>query len=344
MLFQTHYSLDPYSDFEPYLANCCNMYVTDKGRECTLVIRHRPPRLEDEKSLLDVFLNKHVRGMPDQVLAVFQGKGGLAGRHSDKPLDGFQCFPSCYRSFITDLHRESDSIASDIFNTLRWRLGIDGGPHRLVSCPTSIRWQHESTDLAQDAYGFLEHQIPIGVSELAFPEGQELTLGDGKRRAVEELLAKEAVQPLHHDLFREAWQNRNVNPRSALVIAIASLETAVKTTICELQEPLRWVFEKLISPPVDKLLREYIPQLPAKNKLNGSVLRPPTHIISEIKKGIEQRNRLVHGSEEGLAPSDLQDLFLAIRDVLYLLDYYRGHDWAVDRIRSEVKNELLGDQ
>jgi hypothetical protein len=343
MLFQAHYSLDPYSDFEPYLANLCNTYFTDKGRECTLVIRHRAAHLEDEKTSLDVFLNKHVRGMSDELVAIFRGTGGSARGLMDSSPDGFQCYGNLYRSFIMDLHREIDTTASDIFNTMRWRLGIDGGPHRLISCPASMRWQDDSTEMTQDAYGFLEHAIPIGISEFAFPQSQELSFGEQNRRAVEKLLATEAVQPLHHDLFREAWQNRNVNPRSSLVIVIASLETAVKATICELQEPLRWVFEKLVSPPVDKLLREYIPQLPAQNKLNGRVRRPPTHIITTIKKGIEQRNHLVHGREEDFSVADLQHLFLAIRDVLYLLDYYRGHDWAVDRIRSEVVNQLLGE-
>jgi hypothetical protein len=344
MLFQAHYSLDPYSDFEPYLANLCSTHVTDKGRECTLVIRHRPVQLEDEKTSLDVFLNKCVRGMPDEVLAIFRGTGGFTAGQTDSSPDGFQCFPSCYRSFIMDLHRELDSIASDIFNTLRWRLGIDGGPHRLISCPTSLRWQDDSAEMAPDAYDFLEQQIPIGVSEITFPESQELDFGVRNRRAVEELLAKEAVQPLHHDLFREAWQNRNVNPRSALVIGIASLETALKTTICELHEPIRWILENLPSPSVDKLLREYLPQLPARNDLNGKVRRPPVQLITAIKKGVEQRNRLVHGREDAFSSSDLRGLLIAIRDVLYLLDYYRGHDWALDRIRSEVVSQLLGEE
>jgi hypothetical protein len=344
MLFQTHYLLDPFSDFEPFLASCCNASVTDKGRGCILVVRHRPAYLEDEKSCLDVFLNKYVRAVPDEVLDVFRDKGGFAAKESDTPTDGFQCFPNCYRSFILDLHREMDGIASDIFNTMRWRLGIDGGPLRLTSSPTSMRWHDESPESAQDAYGFLKHQVPVGISELVVPESQEWTFSGLSRQAVEDLLAKESVQPLHHDLFREAWQNRTVNPRSALVIGIASLETALKTTICELHEPLRWILENLPSPSVDKLLREYLPQLPARNDLNGKVLRPPAQLITAIKKGVEQRNRLVHGREESFSSSALLALLIVIRDVLYLLDYYRGHDWALDRIRNEVVSQLLSEE
>ena len=69
MLFQTHYSLDPYDAFEPYLADGCNTYVTDKGRACILRLRYQRPEAEDEKSRLYVFLNKHVRLVPSEVLA-----------------------------------------------------------------------------------------------------------------------------------------------------------------------------------------------------------------------------------------------------------------------------------
>jgi hypothetical protein len=341
MRFQTHYSLDPYDDFEPHLVNVCHADFADKGRECSLLIRYQPPPEEGESSQLRVLLNKHVRAVPDEVAAVFQegNRGSDRRRSRDRP-DGFQDYPSTYRSFVLDLHREMDGIASDIFNTLRWRLGIDGGPLRLASSPESMRWDHEAGGATVDEHGFLRWQIPAGIIELTFPESQELTVSEAHRRAVEELLAKEAVQPLHHDLFREAWQNQGVNPRSALVIGIAALETALKTTICDLHEPSRWILENLPSPPVEKLLREYVPQLSARNDLNGKVKRPPTALITAISKGIQQRNRLVHGREEVPGLHELRGLLVVIRDVLYLLDYYRGHSWAIDCIRPEVLNKL----
>jgi len=340
MLFQTHYSLDPYDDFEPHLANCCNVDITDKGRESGLQIRYQPPQTEDEKSRLIVFLTKHVRVVPDEVLRIFQGDRGSDGQLAEKRLDGFQNYPSSYRSFILDLHREMDGIASDIFNTLRWRLGIEGGPLRLISIPGSMRWYHDASRAADDEHGFLNRQIPLGVIELTFPESQEWTFSQTHRRAVEELLAKEAVEPLHHDLFREAWQNQRSNPRSALVIGIAALETALKTAICELHEPLRWVLENLPSPPVDKLLREYLPQLSARKNLSGKGQRAPAGVITIVKKGIEQRNRLVHGREEIIAQTEVRNLLECVRDVLYLLDYYRGHDWAIERVRHEFVDQL----
>jgi hypothetical protein len=344
MLFQTHYFLDPFDDFEPYLTNFGHACVTDKGRECSLQISYQAPQELGESSQLHVLLNKHVRAVPDEVAAVFQegNRGSDRQRSQDRP-DGFQDYPSTYRSFVLDLHREMDGIASDVFNTLRWRLGIDGGPLRLASRPESIRWDNEEGGASVYEQDFLRRQIPTGIIELTFPESQELTFSEAHRHAVEELLAKEAIQPLHHDLFREAWQNRGLSPRSALVVGIAALETALKTTICELHEPCRWILENLPSPPVEKILREYVQQLPARNELNGKVQRPPTALITLISKGIKQRNNLVHGREEVPDLQELKRLLEAIRDVLYLLDYYRGHGWAVERIRPEVVHQLLSE-
>ena len=115
---------------------------------------------------------------------------------------------------------------------------------------------------------------------------------------VEKLIKFQSKQPLYHDLFREAWQNQRDSPRSALVMGVAAAETGFKTSLIDLNPSVSWIVENLQSPPLDRMLRDYMAQLPARNRLNGEVRRPPNKVISKIKKGIELRNKLVHGREE----------------------------------------------
>jgi hypothetical protein len=39
----------------------------------------------------------------------------------------------------------------------------------------------------------------------------------------------------------------------------------------------------------------------------------------------------------------LKELLLAIRDLLYLLDFYCGFEWALDQIRDEVRQEMVNE-
>ncbi|MGU5784063.1 hypothetical protein ACV1DY_11065 [Aeromonas caviae] len=88
------------------------------------------------------------------------------------------------------------------------------------------------------------------------------------------------------------------------------------------------------------MLRNYMAQLPARNQINGEVRRPPKKVISVIKKGIELRNKLVHGREETVTTEDVREMLEAVRDLLYMLDYYRGHGWAMERLSPEVAANL----
>lgn len=91
---------------------------------------------------------------------------------------------------------------------------------------------------------------------------------------------------------------------------------------------------RLLDPGLSDLVRT--PQ----NQINGEVRRPPKKVISVIKKGIELRNKLVHGREETVTTEDVREMLEAVRDLLYMLDYYRGHGWAMERLSPEVAANL----
>ncbi|MFQ2791933.1 hypothetical protein ACK302_15690, partial [Aeromonas caviae] len=49
---------------------------------------------------------------------------------------------------------------------------------------------------------------------------------------------------------------------------------------------------------------------------------------------------LVHGREETVTTEDVREMLEAVRDLLYMLDYYRGHGWAMERLSPEVAANL----
>jgi hypothetical protein len=280
--------------------------------------------------------------VPKTVLGILRRNNNELEPGTSKGNDGFQDYPAEYREFLTCLVKEMDAQATDILNVTRWRLGIRGGPLVLSSDVSAIRWHDDSSDRDTDRLiPFLNSQIPMGVSELYFPECQTIDISSTDRADVQALLRSETVQPLHHDLFREAWQNQRQHPRSSLVLCMAALETAVKSTLCDLNDSLRWILENIPSPPIDRFLRDYLPSIPARNTFNGTVRPPPPFILTVLRRGIELRNRLVHGRDDSISHSDLEAVLLAVWDIAYLLDFYRGHDWALQLLRRDTLRALM---
>lgn len=308
MLFQTYYRLDPWS-FEPPLKDFRAIQFDDPKQMFSLFLRYKRAFNEGEKSQVLVQTIHRKDDIPDLVREVFAGEAEIDWSIGGKNQDGFTNLPGVYRDFIVALHRDMDRMASEIFNVVRWRMGIVGGPLGLHSEWSFMRW-HDDTEGEKviDEHGFLNSQMLAGGFTLHMPKMQEIDFDKECRLNVESLIEFQSRQPLYHDLFREAWQNQRDNPRSAVVMGIAAAETGFKTSLMDLNPSVSWIVENLQSPPLDRMLRDYMAQLPARNRFNGEVRRPPKKIISTIKKGIELRNKLVHGREESLITEEVRQI------------------------------------
>ena len=148
-------------------------------------------------------------------------------------------------------------------------------------------------------------------------------------------------EPLGHELFLEAWGLRSENPRSALIIGMSAAEVGFKQCIGKLVPEAEWLANNCPTPPLDRMLSTYLPLLPAKLRIEEHVLKPSGRIRSAIRKGIEARNRTAHVGSESPKAEFLEELLLSIRDLLYLLDFYCGFEWALEYIRDEVRQEMV---
>lgn len=238
--------------------------------------------------------------------------------------------PASLQDFINHVASELRQAARKTADALRWRYGILG-PHSPYSS-----WKPEwSFD------GEQWHTLPHAVQlQVELESAGTVHVTDEVRADVEVLLSQEVAEPLGHDLFREAWELRDRNPRSALVIGVASLEVGFKSLVAELVPEAAWLVENLPAPRIGKMLKDYLPELPAKCTIEGGVLPPPRKLRNSIEEAAEKRNKVAHTSSAALKPEVLKEWLLAIRDVLWLLDYYRGFQWASTHIREETKKQM----
>lgn len=164
-------------------------------------------------------------------------------------------------------------------------------------------------------------------------------LHDAWRDGIDALLHQKLREPLGQELFREAWEQKYINPRSSLAIGISALEAGIKELVADLIPHAAWLARNAPTPPVYDILNDYLPKLPVKETVNGQVSVPP-ELLETVRKWVGRRNRMVHGNPENVEPKDLKELLLVVRDILWLLDYYRGSKWTIDYLRPQTRAAL----
>jgi hypothetical protein len=103
---------------------------------------------------------------------------------------------------------------------------------------------------------------------------------------------------------------------------------------------LEWLVENLPSPPVTRLLSDFLPTLPVRLKVDGKVHKPPKEARRLIANAVEQRNRVAHRGQLSLSTQGILDFLDAVQNTLYLLDYYCGNDWALGLVDSDYRARL----
>jgi len=163
------------------------------------------------------------------------------------------------------------------------------------------------------------------------------TLGAGQLADVPALLSVERREPLAHQLLREAWNLRHGNPRASLVIGVAAAEVGMKQLIAALVPDARWLVEELPSPPLSTMVKDYLKELPIRADVPPA-RRSPKHLRRLLHDAVEARNQVVH---RGTTPAvSLRETLTGIREFLYLLDFYCGHSWAIERLSVETRAAL----
>lgn len=131
--------------------------------------------------------------------------------------------------------------------------------------------------------------------------------------------------PVAYPLLWEARTVRSANARLALTVT--ALEVGTKAFIALCVPDADWLLTNLQSPPVFKLLRDYLPQLTPPAGVVDRCEAPPKEMLTVINQAVQARNELVHGGKS-FPRGKLQELDHAVHSTLRMLDVYSGETWA----------------
>lgn len=263
---------------------------------------------------------------------------------SDKLLDAqvpgltnIYSFAWMTREFLLEMRNhqtELDHFAFKILNRIFWRLGIHCGPSSLESTFDLLKYSFDRKRIEE-----LPIRFDLKAATL-LPKRDE-TAGNKKLLNAANFLETDTEAPIHHVLFREAWKCQESEKRVSVVMATAAAEAAVKNLVGKLTPDSIWFLENTQSPPVVKIVTELFPKLPVKCSFNGFALSPSENTVEMLKRIITSRNKIVHGSPPPMpSESELEKWLLAVRDLLWLTDYYNGHEWVLEHISPASLQEF----
>ncbi|MBP2045186.1 hypothetical protein [Methanobacterium aggregans] len=231
--------------------------------------------------------------------------------------------------FSMYIHEKLSSYIIRTIDMLRWRFALKGEHNYLKS----FKDYNFSLD------GKIWFKMPPSKKSLTIRPELISNMDYRRINEAQNLMQIYDREPLEHEMYREAYSNLNTNPRSSLIMAVSSAEVGFKRLANELHPQNEWLLENIQSPPLRKMLKDYLPLLPTKLKINGKVLVPP-HIVRAINKAVEERNKLVHTGISKIDKDELLEILDVVNDLLYLFDYYRGFEWALGHLSLETQKAL----
>lgn len=247
------------------------------------------------------------------------------------PPEEISAFPkdSSTQEFTKAIYRELFDFGMRTAKTLLWRCNLYESDFRIAVGLNSWsfdteEWYSLSPDLRVISFG--GYTYPRGSREI--------------KEQVHDTVLGGFSEPLGHEIYRRAWQQRSQDWDATIVTAMMAAEVGFKQIVSNLVPEAKWLVDNVSTPPLARMLEEFLPTLPAKNKINGKVVSPPKLILKEIKDGVSIRNTIVHSGKGKKDYDKAERILAAVKDLLWLFDYYSGHTWALENMREETLNAL----
>lgn len=255
-----------------------------------------------------------------------------------KLLNGYNGVRGMLPSRLLQLATEVDDYlrkqATRFLELLRWQLDAPG--------PTQILPEYNNSDIFWKASDSEFRLIPMSdggpIQLTGFYGGPGLKWNPNVQSNFEALWADDTAQePLGHQLLREAKQIQYQNQRSALLIAYTALEIGLKHHISAVAPNAAWLAKYAPSPPIDKILREYLPELHAGKESikNWGAINSE---FSSVGKFSKDRNRLAHRGQP--IEGSLREYLRLSQDLLYAFDVLEGRDWAKSCVSQSLRKSL----
>ncbi len=277
------------------------------------------------KPKIDEILNGLAEGtLPNSVTKTLQlpylegGEEIISAEGKIAPKRGLhlEIFPEAFRDYHSETRQMLSDLAARFVKTSRWVHNASGGWSPFATfgffwSPDKESWKSMPADF----------QVRMDI-------GRGMKIDSHSLAVIAQVWQDGYLEPLGHELVREALDVCQSNPRSALLIGISAIETGVKEYIHRLLPHSHILLEKIQSPPVLTLCQEVIPRL---HKSLG--IQSTTFPLSEddkklIQKWVTKRNRVAHGSSARLDSFKLMDFLKFGQCLLYKIDASHGLAWA----------------
>jgi hypothetical protein len=306
-----------------------------KGLECKLYFSC--PATKEQSDFVVSYNKKVMLRVANDISLPYKPKEEVLINGDGRCKDGFSprryLCPKDIQKLIEKTESELSSQTIKFLKILRWRQGFDS-PAEIIESQT-LYWKVGEVDYPLAPLdGGPHHSVVV-------PGMYGIHWGDVESNNLQELWAQDDIaEPLGHTLVREAKALATESPRSSILIMTAALETAVKMHISSIAPDADWLMEEIPSPPIFKILKDYIPLIHLRrgNDLTYWVNVKP--FIKKVQKLIELRNKVAH---TGKIPEDtppIHENLKLVSDLLYLLDVLDGHDWAKSLASHEFRNAL----
>lgn len=235
------------------------------------------------------------------------------------------------RSYFQDQQSTFRSEADRVFELARWVTNAPG-PHRPFSKSTF------EFSLNGKIWHMVPRNPPGAPMDLRVNPGLHLSTINWP--VLSEMAMAGQSEPVGHSLIREALSLRASTPRAAVVIGAAAAETAVKEAIYTLAPSAAYLVDEVQSPPVTRLVKDYLPTLSSPSIRAKTLFPPPKPIRRSLASVIEARNGVVHKRLQQQSFPDLLSDLLHIRDLIWMLDCFCGRDWALNYVSDEIRSEI----
>src|SRR5882724_4834683 len=125
--------------------------------------------------------------------------------------------------FLDGMVNEVQAVMIATITLLRWRDGLPEGPPEAYD--NSKGYYSQDGNVWREVSMLRRIELRFGIAYGPMTPANELC------KEVVELRNAGTQEPLGHQLFREAWNHRNLRPRSALVIGVAAAEVGFKQLV-----------------------------------------------------------------------------------------------------------------
>lgn len=239
--------------------------------------------------------------------------------------------PPPYRDLLAKVELGLTDLAQRCITLIQWRLELRGN-YRPLKEGSCLFWSFDGTDWRPiPAVSYLTGNVDC------FPLPK---VGESIQAEAVDLLKAGEDEPLGQELLREAIELRDSgNERTAFVIAVMAAEVGVKQAIMKLSPPTKHLLGEVQSQPLRNLLEGLLPLVSAVCTVDGRVF-VPTGILDALESATKIRNKIIHQGQHPKYRERLAESIDAVRDLLYLLDFYRGHKWAWDYISDGTRKQL----